>query len=211
MKKRSIPSEKPNFSRDLTKRELEICGLIAKGLSSEFIAKTLYISEGTIKNHVTSIYEKTGFRNRAQLTAAYVVEYEQVITDVLPASRDTELCAQADAYLRLIGLPGLPELIPLVLKEGQPYVIGRFDVNIGRKQCDFEFEKTTKTVSRRQAAVERVAYGYSITDLNSRAGTFVNGNSIIPGKPFPLRHGDQVSFGNAGVEYVFEGNKKTMA
>ena len=200
----NVARTKPNFSRDLTKRELEICGMIAKGLSSEIIAKTLYISEGTVKNHITSIYQKTGFRNRAQLTASYVVEYEQVVTDLPDLAHNVDSSVHADAFLRLAGLPGLPETIPLILKAGRPFTIGRFDVSIGRKQCDFEFEKTTKTVSRRHAAIERTANETVIVDLNSRAGTFINGNAIIPGEARCIKHRDRISFGNTGVEYIFE-------
>ena len=86
----------------------------------------------------------------------------------------------------------------------RPFVIGRFDVSIGRKQCDFEFDKTTKAVSRRHAAIELTAGGFAIVDLDSRAGTFVNGNKVTPGQPHPIQHGDVVSFGGMGAEYVFE-------
>jgi len=64
-----------NLSRDfrgLTKRELDICELIAKGYSNEQMAKSLFISEGTVKNHISSIYEKTGLRSRAKLTSSYI-------------------------------------------------------------------------------------------------------------------------------------------
>jgi DNA-binding CsgD family transcriptional regulator len=204
MKGQKMLNVRPNFSRDLTKRELEVCGMIAKGLSSELIAKTLFISEGTVKNHITSIYEKTGFSNRAQLTAAYVMEYEQAITELPDVSEDVGNTKLADAYLRLVGLPGLPDTIALTLNESRPFVIGRFDVSVGRKQCDFEFEKTTKTVSRRHAAIRNTTRGTVIVDLNSRAGTFVNGIGITPGKPCRIKNSDRVSFGNMGVEYVFE-------
>ena len=194
--------DKTSFSQ-LTKRELEICRLIAKGLSSERIAKLLYITEGTVKNHTLSIYEKTGIRNRTKLAVKYAVEYAQVDTDV-SSPINSELSEQPDAKLRLVGLLGLPDEISLSL-EGNPFIIGRFDASVGYKQCDYEFDKTTKAISRRHASIERTAYGYAIMDLNSRAGTYVNGKRIMPGELCQIRHGDRVSFGNAGAEYVFEG------
>ena len=193
-----------NFDQVLTKRELEICGLISKGLNSEHIAKMLFLSEGTVKNHISSIFKKTGIQNRARLAAMFAVEYEQAVTDIDPTWLDDDPSVQEDARLRLVGLKGLPETIPIRLS-GQLFLVGRFDVSIGRRQCDFEFGKATKAVSRRHASIERTARGYAVMDLNSRAGTFVNGNRIAPGKPCPLHHGDSVSFGNAGADYVFEG------
>lgn len=51
----------------LTPRELEILDMIGTGLTNAEIARRLYISEGTVKNYVSSIYEKTGVHDRAQL------------------------------------------------------------------------------------------------------------------------------------------------
>lgn len=51
----------------LTKRELEIAGLVAEGKSNGEIAATLYISETTVKKHVSNIFEKTGVSRREEL------------------------------------------------------------------------------------------------------------------------------------------------
>ena len=51
----------------MTSREQEICSLLAKGLNNKQIAETLFISEGTVKNYISSIYEKTGIHDRAKL------------------------------------------------------------------------------------------------------------------------------------------------
>jgi DNA-binding CsgD family transcriptional regulator len=194
--------EHGNFGRNLNARELEICGLIAKGLSGENIAKLLHLSYGTVRNYIALIYEKTGARNRAQLAARFVAEYAEAATDVPGGAEEAGLPARADAKLRLAGLSGLPGLIPITLT-GKPYVIGRFDVSIGRKLCDFEFAKSTKAVSRRHASIEYGARGYAVTDLGSSAGTFVNGNRINPNEPYVIEFGDLLSFGNAGADYIF--------
>ena len=52
----------------LSKREMEIVGHIIIGRSNHQIADRLYISEGTVKNHVYNIFQKTGVKNRVQLT-----------------------------------------------------------------------------------------------------------------------------------------------
>ncbi|MBQ8687215.1 MAG: response regulator transcription factor [Ruminococcus sp.] len=54
----------------MTSREQEICALLADGLTNRQIAETLYISEGTVKNYISSIYDKTGIHDRAKLIVA---------------------------------------------------------------------------------------------------------------------------------------------
>jgi DNA-binding NarL/FixJ family response regulator len=51
---------------ELTPREKEVLRLIATGDSNKEIAKKLYISEGTVKNHVTNILNRLGLRDRTQ-------------------------------------------------------------------------------------------------------------------------------------------------
>lgn len=54
----------------MTDREKEICSLLAKGLNNRQIADTLFISEGTVKNYISNIYDKTGIHDRAKLVVA---------------------------------------------------------------------------------------------------------------------------------------------
>ena len=49
----------------LTQREVEILGLIARGLTNPEIARELYLSSHTVKTHVNRIFAKTGSRDRA--------------------------------------------------------------------------------------------------------------------------------------------------
>ncbi len=51
---------------ELSARELEILGLIAKGSSNRDIAHTLDISEGTVRVHASNIFAKLGCNDRAQ-------------------------------------------------------------------------------------------------------------------------------------------------
>ncbi|MWK40475.1 response regulator [Actinomadura sp. J1-007] len=58
--------------RALTDREREVLVLIARGRSNVEIAAALAITASTVKNHVTSVFAKTGVRDRAQaVIAAY--------------------------------------------------------------------------------------------------------------------------------------------
>jgi len=52
---------------NISERETEITRLIVDGLSNPEIAKKLFISLGTVKNHVYHIYQKTGADNRIEL------------------------------------------------------------------------------------------------------------------------------------------------
>lgn len=56
----------------LTPRELEVLRLVADGLSNKEIATKLFITEGTVKNHVHNALEKLQLENRTQ-AAAYIV------------------------------------------------------------------------------------------------------------------------------------------
>lgn len=67
MIKPPVPSVNPSPNwDDLTPREREVLKLIATGASNREIAQQLYISEGTVKNHVTRILSQLGLRDRTQ-------------------------------------------------------------------------------------------------------------------------------------------------
>ena len=50
----------------LTARELEILGLVASGANNQAIADRLFISEKTVRNHLTAIFDKIGVGSRSQ-------------------------------------------------------------------------------------------------------------------------------------------------
>lgn len=52
--------------KELSERELEIAKLIVQGKSNRDIANMLYITEGTVKNYISAIYNKVGTNDRAK-------------------------------------------------------------------------------------------------------------------------------------------------
>jgi DNA-binding NarL/FixJ family response regulator len=66
------PTPAPRLA-ELTERELEVFRLIARGLSNAEIAAKLYISDTTVKTHITHILQKLDLRDRVQ---AVVLAYQ---------------------------------------------------------------------------------------------------------------------------------------
>lgn len=53
-------------------REMEVVELIAEGLSNKEIAARLFISDGTVRNHISTIMEKAGLDHRTQIAVKYL-------------------------------------------------------------------------------------------------------------------------------------------
>jgi len=62
---------------ELTGRELDVLQLIAKGLANKDIAHALFISEKTVKNHITNIFRKLNVEDRTQ-AALYAIKNKMV-------------------------------------------------------------------------------------------------------------------------------------
>lgn len=68
-------SKVPALDCNLTSRELAITRLVGEGMTNKEIAEQLYLSIGTVKNHLTQILQKTALRDRTQL-AIFAVKHD---------------------------------------------------------------------------------------------------------------------------------------
>lgn len=64
-------STQKNASFDLNEREQQFIALVAKGLNNKEIASTLFLSEGTVRNYLSSLLDKLQLRDRTQLAIFY--------------------------------------------------------------------------------------------------------------------------------------------
>ncbi len=66
------PAKGSEIFSELTPRETEIVRLIAEGLSNQQIAERLFLSNGTVRNHISTILEKTGLEHRTQIAVMWL-------------------------------------------------------------------------------------------------------------------------------------------
>lgn len=70
---RTVESKNEKISITFTERELSIVKLVGEGRSNKEIANSLFLSVGTVKNHITNILQELDLRDRTQL-AIYAVK-----------------------------------------------------------------------------------------------------------------------------------------
>ena len=74
---RAVPADAPSRGLDaLTSREREVLAELAQGRSNREIARTLHVSEKTVKAHVSSVLAKLGVQDRTQ-AALFAVRHQQ--------------------------------------------------------------------------------------------------------------------------------------
>jgi len=74
MQKAAVPDRK---TFGLTPREMEVVSCIVEGCSNRDIAKQFGLSEGTVKRHLSNIFDKTGVSTRLEL-AMFAIEHHLV-------------------------------------------------------------------------------------------------------------------------------------
>ncbi|HEY58109.1 MAG TPA: response regulator transcription factor [Anaerolineae bacterium] len=71
----------------LSQRELQVMALVARGKSNREIGRLLHLSEGTVRNYVSSVMEKLGLRNRIEV-ATFALEHR--LFDYFPLLADLD-------------------------------------------------------------------------------------------------------------------------
>lgn len=102
-------------------------------------------------------------------------------------------------------IPAAPALFLVVLNSGRRIALdGGGELLVGRKDnqrgiypdVDLGLDGGYDAgVSRRHAIIIPQGTGYSLEDLGSANGTFLNGRRLSPETPTPIRHGDELKFG----------------
>ena len=72
--RRSIQQEESAAFNALTSQEMQVLGAISEGKTNREIAQILFLSEGTVRNYVSSILSKLNVSNRAE-AAAYAIQH----------------------------------------------------------------------------------------------------------------------------------------
>lgn len=72
VREKITPTSGGEIFSELTPREIEVVRLISEGLSNQQIAERLFLSHGTVRNHISTILEKTGLEHRTQIAVAWL-------------------------------------------------------------------------------------------------------------------------------------------
>lgn len=68
----SEPQTYDYSAHDITEKEFEVIQLVSDGFSNKEISQKLFLSEGTVRNYLSSILEKLNLRDRTQLAIFYL-------------------------------------------------------------------------------------------------------------------------------------------
>ena len=82
------------IQKGLSNREAEVAELVSKGLSNKEVANQLFVTEKTVKFHLTNIYKKMNVKSRAQLIVWCLPHLGFVENDATPAGRPEVNTAQ---------------------------------------------------------------------------------------------------------------------
>lgn len=72
MQQAETPAPQPQIDPSLTSKELSIMEQVSKGLNNKEISEVLFLSEGTVRNYISTILEKLDLRDRTQLAIYYL-------------------------------------------------------------------------------------------------------------------------------------------
>ena len=83
------------IQKGLSNREAEVAELVSKGLSNKEVANQLFVTEKTVKFHLTNIYKKMNVKSRAQLIVWCLPHLGFVETEARIENNNTSIGANA--------------------------------------------------------------------------------------------------------------------
>ena len=102
--------------------------------------------------------------------------------------------------LRIVAM-NAPERIEIHVT-GDEFIIGK-----KAAACD-GVVSFNKMISRRHCKICRQGNQYTITDLQSANGTYVNKKRLLPGQPYPIHNGDVIRLANSDFQVVWNGRSR---
>jgi Response regulator containing a CheY-like receiver domain and an HTH DNA-binding domain len=85
------------IQKGLSNREAEVAELVSKGLSNKEVANQLFVTEKTVKFHLTNIYKKMNVKSRAQLIV-WCLPHLGFVESEVRAESNNQNAAAAQAY-----------------------------------------------------------------------------------------------------------------
>lgn len=94
--------------KGLSKREAEVAGIVIKGFSNKDIANQLFVTEKTVKFHLTNIYKKMGVKSRSQLIVWCMphISFEENNPSQVQTPDDPSVIPAGNAPVGTTTLPG---------------------------------------------------------------------------------------------------------
>lgn len=128
----------------------------------------------------------------------------QVPTSAIPKSDDSidQLTRQySDSFVFLILGNEHPLIVP---RTPEPITLGRFVPGDEKPTVDLmNYGAGMHGVSRMHAMIQTTAQGYTLKDLNSTNGTWLNETVLLPRTPYPIHNGDKIRLGQIVLHIYF--------
>ena len=148
------PPSEPESPGALSQREIEVLNLVARGMSNRLIARNLFISEKTVKNHITNILDKLFLENRSQVVAyAYRNKLVESCCDGIPRGRR---CSVSRRFILLRSLRIKKSLSRKVLAE-RVSISGSHLGRVERGECRSSIRLLSRLAKELGVPVEKLA------------------------------------------------------
>lgn len=93
------------IQKGLSNRESEVAGLVTKGLSNKEVANQLFVTEKTVKFHLTNIYKKMQVKSRAQLIVWCLPHMDFITQDTVQASAQPTTAINSNVGMNVQSMP----------------------------------------------------------------------------------------------------------